>query len=181
MKALNKATRIIARIAEIAHIVGVCIMAVMLVCCFAAPETAKRMIAGDPGGEDVIYGFHFTITDATGAIDIASLAVLAVAGILLLGLMALVFRNVYRIVKASEGTTPFLPENVRLLRQIGFFAIAVPVVGVVMSVVARLVVGPEFAETSVDFGGIFMGLLVLWLTQAFTRGAALEQDAEGLI
>ena len=181
MKALSKATRIIARILEIGHIVGVCIMAVMLICCIFAPGAAEKMIAGDPGGEDAIYGFHFTLTSASGAVDRASMAVFAVAGIILLGLMALVFRNVYRIIKTSEGGTPFRPDVIRWLRQIGFFAIAVPVVGIIMSVVGRLVVGPDFAETSVDFGGVFMGLLVLWLTQAFTRGAELEQDAEGLI
>ena len=181
MKALNKVTRILARILEIAHIVGVCIFAVMLVCCIFAPNLAEKMIAGDPTGEDVVYGFHFTLTNASGAIDRASLTVFAVAGVILLGLMALVFRNVYRIIKTSEGGSPFRPDVIVMLRRIGYYAIAVPVVGLVMSIVGRLAVGPEFAETSVDFGGVFMGLLVLWLTQAFTHGAKLEQDSEGLI
>ena len=181
MNKLSKPTRILARILEIAHIVGACIMAVMLICCIFAPNAAEKMIVGDPGGEDAVYGFHFTLTNASGAVDRGSMTVFAIAGILLFGLMALVFRNVYRIIKTSENGSPFCPDVIRWLRQIGFFAIAVPVIGLVMSIVGRLVVGPEFAETSVDFGGILTGLLVLWLTQVFTRGAELEQDAEGLI
>ncbi len=188
MKALNKATRIIARILEIAHWAGACVMLVLLVLCIAAPSSAGSMIAGDPGGEDVLYGFHFTLTDAAGALSIPSLIVFAIAGIILMSLMAMVFRNVCLIIKTSEGgtwfskgATPFQPDVIRMLREIGIFTIAVPIVSLIMSIVARLVVGPDFAETSVDFSFFVVGLLVLWLTQVFTRGAELESDAEGLI
>lgn len=181
MKALNKVTRILARILEIAHIVGACIMAVMLVCCIFVPNMPEEMIAGNPSGENAIYGFHFTLTGVDGAVDRASMIVFAVTAVILFGMMALVFHSVYKIIRNSEGGTPFLPDNIRLLRRVGYLAIGVPVVGIVMSIVGRLIVGPEFAESSVDFGGVFMGLLVLWLTQAFTRGAELERDAEGLI
>lgn len=180
--------RILARILEICHWVGAGIMAVLFICCLFFKDLAAGMIAGDFTGEDVIYGFRFTLTNAAGELSVPALAVFAFAGILLFGLMAMVFRIVYLIVKTTEGETwfsagasPFQPDVIRMLREIGFFSIAVPVVGIVMSIVGRLVVGPEFAETSVDFGGIFMGLLVLWLTQAFTYGAELERDAEGLI
>lgn len=188
MKALNKATRILAKIFEIGHWVGAGIMLVLLIVCLAAPTQAGGMIAGDPGGEDVIYGFHFTLTDASGELSIPSVVVFAIAGCILMALMAMVFRNVYLIIRTSEGETRFSqgerffqPDITRMLRQIGYFTIAVPVVGLVMSVVARLVVGPDFAETSVDFHFLILGLLVLWLTQAFTRGEQLERDAEGLI
>ena len=68
-----------------------------------------------------------------------------------------------------------------MLKEIGVLSIAVPVVGCIMSVIGRLVVGPEFAETSVDLSGLVMGLVVLWLTQVFAYGAELESDSEGLI
>lgn len=188
MKGLSKATGIIARILEIGHWVGVGIMTVLLVCCLFFRGEAEKMIAGDPTGEEVIYGFHFSLTGMDGTISMGALTVFAVAGILLFALMAMVFRNVYLIIKTSEGktwfsqgATPFQPDVIRMLREIGIFSIAVPVVGLVMSIVGRLVVGPEFAETSVDLGGIVMGLLVLWLTQVFTYGAELENDSEGLI
>ena len=188
MKGLSKTAMIIARILEVCHWVGTGIMAVLLVCCAVSKDAAFKMIAGDPSGEDVIYGFRFSITNAAGEIDPASLTVFAVAGVILCALMAMVFRNIYLIIKTSRGetkfsrgATPFQPDNIRMLKEIGIFSIAVPVVGFVMSVVGRLVVGPEFAETNVDLSGLVMGLIVLWLTHVFAYGAELEGDAEGLI
>lgn len=188
MKGLSKAAMIVAKILEICHWVGTGIMAVMLICCAVAKNEAVKMIAGDPSGEDVIYGFHFSLTNAAGEINMASLTVFAIAGVLLFALMAMVFRNIYLIIKTSrgetkfsKGATPFQPDVIRMLREIGIFSIAVPVVGFIMSIVGRLVVGPEFAETSVDLSGFVMGLIVLWLTQVFAYGAKLESDADGLI
>ena len=50
-----------------------------------------------------------------------------------------------------------------------------------MSVIIRLVTGVETAELSVDTAGIFMGIIVLCLTQFFVHGAQLEKDVDGLI
>lgn len=50
-----------------------------------------------------------------------------------------------------------------------------------MSAVIRLVIGPEAAEISVSQSGIFMGIIVLCLTQYFIYGAALEKDVDGLL
>ena len=65
-----------------------------------------------------------------------------------------------------------------MLREIGIFCIVVPVIGLVMSAVSRLVLG---VETSVNLYGFSMGIIVLCLTQSFAHGAALEQDVEGLV
>lgn len=188
MKGFSKATMIIAKIAEVCHWVGAGVLSVLLVCCLFFKEQAPRMIAGDPRGEDAIYGFHFTLTAADGSLSLPALTVFAIAGILLFALMAMVFRNIYLIIKTSrgetsfsQGATPFQPDNVRMLKEIGIFAIAVPIVGLIMSVVGRLAVGPEFAETSVDLSWILVGLVILWLTQVFAYGAELQGDADGLI
>ncbi|MBO4831822.1 MAG: hypothetical protein J5569_05055 [Oscillospiraceae bacterium] len=188
MNTLNKVTRIIARIIEICHWAGACVMLVLLGCCVFSKSAAEKMIFGDFTGTDSIYGFSFKLTDAAGQLDIRALTVLAIAGVILFALVAMIFRNIYLVVKTSEGktkfskgATPFQPEIVRMLRKIGIYAIAVPVVGFIMSVVGHFVVGPEFSESSVDLTGIVFGLIVLWLTQVFTRGVELEQDADGLI
>ena len=89
--------------------------------------------------------------------------------------------NEEEIFKASEDDTPFRKENIRMLREIGYFSIAVPVVGLIMSIVVRLVIGAEAAEISVGQGGIFMGIIVLCLTQYFVYGAELEKDVDGLL
>lgn len=191
MNAISKATRIIAKILEVAHWVGVALMVVILgFCAFAPDKTASMFVGGIEGasGPDTMYGFSFELVDATGMLNIPAVIVFAIAGIILFTLMAMVFRNVYLIIKTSEGNTwfskgatPFQPEVTRMLREIGYFTIAVPMVGLIMSVIGTLVVGPEFAESSVDVSYVFFGLLVLWLTQVFTRGEELQEEAEGLI
>ena len=50
-----------------------------------------------------------------------------------------------------------------------------------MSIIVRLVTGVETAEISIDMGGIFMGIIVLCLTQYFVHGADLEKDVDGLL
>ena len=147
------------------------------------------MIAGDPTGEDVIYGFHFTLTAADGSLSLPALTAFAIAGIILMALMAMVFRNIYLIIKTSrgetsfsKGATPFQPDNVRMLREIGILAIAMPVVELIMSVIFGLVFGPELEGTfNVEMSGIVMGLVILWLTQVFAYGVELQSESDGLI
>ena len=50
-----------------------------------------------------------------------------------------------------------------------------------MSVIARLVMGSDVAEISIDMGGIFMGIVVLCFTQFFAHGVELENDIDGLL
>ena len=68
-----------------------------------------------------------------------------------------------------------------MMREIGLFSIAVPVIGLFMSFVFRLVTGVDAVENSMDMNGIFMGIVVLCLTQFFVHGAALETDVDGLL
>ncbi len=189
MKALSKATRILARIFEIGHWVAAGIMLVLLITAIAFPAQMNEMITGDITAEESMYGFHITLAGADGTLSRPSVIVFAAAGVLLSALMAMVFRNVYLIIRTSEGNTrfskgatPFQPDVTRMLREIGYFTIAVPIVCLVMSVIARLAIGSDYdVETSVDLSYIVIGLLVLWLTQVFTRGEQLEQESEGLI
>ena len=68
-----------------------------------------------------------------------------------------------------------------MMREIGIFSIAIPVIGFFMNLIIRLVTGVETAEISVDTAGIFMGIIVLCLTQFFVHGAELEKDVDGLL
>ena len=68
-----------------------------------------------------------------------------------------------------------------MMREIGIFTIAIPVIGFIMSVLARLVMGSDVAEISIDMGGIFMGIVVLCFTQFFAHGVELENDVDGLV
>lgn len=55
-----------------------------------------------------------------------------------------------------------------------------PVVAFVMRIIIRLIIG-DAAEITVGQDGIFMGIVVLCLTQYFAYGATLEEDVDGLV
>lgn len=92
----------------------------------------------------------------------------------------MIFRNVYLIVKNSVDT-PFKADNVRMIREIGIFSIAIPIIGLIISIITRIVLGHEMIEMSVDLDGFVMGILVLFLTQIFKRGIELQNDVDGLL
>ncbi len=177
---LSKAARGLAKLAEVAHWIGAVGMLVGLVLLLVMGRGAVIGDPGEPGTEAKVYGFELVVVDKAGEADLDAMAVLMVAGVLLMTLMALTFRNVYLILKNSEETTPFQPDNVRMVREIGWFLMALPVVGLIMSAVARLAVGVE-AEASVSMSSFLVGLVVLCLSQVFARGLALESDVDGLL
>ena len=107
---------------------------------------------------------------------------------LTLALMGMCARNVHLIFKTSEGLTsfsrgktPFQPDNIRMVREIGIFLIAIPVVQLIMSIVARIALGPDVVESSLNTVNLFTGLVVLALSQYFAYGMQLEQDVDGLV
>lgn len=50
-----------------------------------------------------------------------------------------------------------------------------------MSVIIRLVIGVDAVEININQSGLFMGIIVLCLTQYFIYGAELEKDVDGLL
>ena len=65
-----------------------------------------------------------------------------------------------------------------MLREIGIFSIAVPVVSLIMSIITRLESG---AEVSSSFEGLVLGVVVLCITQFFAHGVEIEKDIDGLV
>lgn len=185
MKGIGKAAEIITKILEVFHWVGTGLMAAATVCAAVAPQYIGYFVGFDAkeccGAELEVYGFEVHAAVTNGAVDMTTFLLFGIGATVIFALMAMVFRNLNLIFKASESTTPFRKENIRMLKEIGIFSIAVPVIGFVMSVIVRMVVGAETVELSVDMGGIFMGIIVLCLTQYFIHGAELENDVEGLL
>lgn len=211
MKTLNSVALVISKIFEIVCWVGVVALILGLVFCLAIPKNAvlgvADAIASDPElaaeidrelASDPDFAKLFSVE--FGIRSIAAMAeeylprlrtggsVGCLGGAILTALMAMIFRNVYLIVKTTkgetwfaQGSTPFQPNVIRMLREIGIFSIAVPVLNLILNIVLQAILGPEVIVIGVNLLGILLGLLVLWLTQAFTYGAQLEQDAEGLI
>lgn len=181
MKGLDKAAKILTKICEVAHWIGAVSMVVGLVLTIVMGEGA---IVGDPGAAGTTvssYGFELQVVSDAGVLNMGAVRVFLVGGAIIMALMAMVFRNVYLILKNSENTTPFQPDNVRMVREIGIFLIAVPVVGLIMSVAARLILGVDAVESGVNMGSVAVGLVVLVLSRVFARGMELEADVDGLV
>ncbi len=178
---LGKVTKVLAWIAEIAHWIGAVGMLAGLVLTLTLGQRAVSVAPGGTKAEEAaVYGFELTLVDEAGTPNLAALRLFLLAGAVLMVLMAMVFRNVRLILKHVETASPFQPDNVRMVREIGWFLMAVPVMGLAMSVAARLVLGAQI-ETSVRLDSLLVGLVVLCLSQVFARGMALESDVDGLL
>ena len=185
MKGLNKIGKVITKILEVFHWVGAALMLAATVCSVTTPDWVKHFVGFDAkdccGANLEVYGFEVNAPVVDGNVDMTSFLIFGIGAIIILAVMAMVFRNLHLIFKKSENATPFQKNNIRMMREIGIFSIAIPVIGSIMSVIVRLVTGVETAEISIDMGGIFMGIIVLCLTQFFSHGANLEKDVDGLL
>lgn len=180
---INRITAVVSKIMEVIHWIGVVCLAAVICCSIFVKDFLSRFyLSGnltiDPVAE--IGGFELLLIDPDGVLNPTAIILLCITGIIILTLNALMFRNVYRIVRNSADT-PFNKDNTRMLREIGLFSIAVPIAGFLMSIVSRLILRAEFIEISVDLTGIVMGILVLFLTQIFAHGEELEKDVDGLL
>ena len=154
---LNKVVTIIAKIAEVFMWVGAALSLVITI-----------VVA--VGHQDLMWLF----TDA------AEQSVLATGGfsIVTAGLTSGQLTAAFIIFFV---TTPFQPAIIRMVREIGIFCIAIPIVELIMSIIGTAIIGSEVAEISVTFGSIFVGLVVLCLSQFFAYGAQLQRDTDGLV
>ena len=185
MKGLNKVGKVITKIIEVFHwiaAVGMVIAAIGIGIASNCVKNFESLVAENFVGEDfAAYGFEINAPVLNGKLNGAAFIVFCIGAAILLALMAMIFRNLHLIFKKSENSTPFQKDNVRMMREIGIFSIAIPVIGFIMSVIARLVSGVDFAEISIDLGGVFMGIVVLCFSQFFAHGVELEKDVDGLL
>ena len=185
MKSLNTLGKVLAKILEVFHWVGVALMIAATICSIAAPDLVKYFVGFDAkeccGANLTVYGFENNAPVVNGVVDLSSFITFGIGAVIILAVMAMIFRNLNLIFKKSENETPFHKDNVRLVREIGIFTIAIPIIGFIVSIIARLVTGSEAAEISIDMSGILMGSIVLCLTQFFAHGVELENDVDGLL
>ena len=184
MKNLNKVVKIVAKVFEVLHWAGAGIMIIMAICSGQVAERLSsffNMSGMEHGGEASVYGFEVGLINSSGAVNAKTFMLFAIGAVIIYALVAMIFRNIYLIIKRSESETPFNKDNIRMLKEIGIFSIAVPVIGLIMSTIIRLVAGVDAIEASVNLSGFVMGIIVLCLTQFFAYGAELEKDVDGLL
>ncbi len=182
MKKMSRVAFWVSRIAEIVHWIGTAFAAGLLICSLTARGWLialyeKGILTID--GSASSYGLDFELLDTAGKMNVTAITMFAIGAVLILPLYAMIFRSVSRI--AQTSSVPFNTDNIRRIRRIGIFSILVPVVGLLISIVARIVIGNDLTEISVRMDGVIMGILVLFLTQIFTHGARLEEDVDGLL
>lgn len=188
MKRINGVLTVFAKIGEVIHWVGSIVMLILGVIIIANDSFAKLIIESLKESDDLqVYSFsaNFTTCESIQA-TAGILALTLITGAIIFSLMAMIFRNVYLSLKTAEGKTkfsqgctPFQPDVVRMIREIGIFSILIPAVSLVSSVISTLL--GSGAEISVQLGGVFWGLVVLSLSQIFAHATELQKDTEGLV
>lgn len=189
---LNQAAAVVAKVAEMLYwACGFVVFAFLLGYVFHAKAVLELLVKAESGG---VYFFTMLtnwdkVPEAFGPEHYLCFAVFLVMGVASCVLGAKVFRNVYLLFRTtagktsfSLGPTPFQPANVKLLREMGLLAFAVPVIEGLGYVVMACMVGPGvFAEAAFSVEFLVLGIVVLCLTQFFAYGVELQTDVEGLL
>ena len=186
---LPRLTLILAKIAEVLHW---CFAGAMLIGAFVAiirpipvTEWVRYTVLH---GETTLssYGFGVSIVNADGTPQPTMIVCFAIGSAITLGLMAMIFRNVYLILKTAKGKTwfangdtPFQQNIVRMFREIGIFFIAVSVMSIISEIIVNLV-GGELTD-GFNYLSCFIGLVFLCISQFFNYGTRLEKDLDGLV
>ena len=179
---LRNVTAVLAKILEVAAFFGIAICVILMIGTLTYGDTVSESIKkGHLNTDTVVNGYSVQIIDEAGNILVGPSVTALIAAAIGCLLMGLIFRNIYLIFKKSNTDSPFSKDNVRLIREIGIFAIAVPIVNVILTIVGRLIMGANSFQASVGLADITYGLVVLCLSQYFTYGAKLEKDVEGLL
>lgn len=183
----NRAAIIAAKIMEIFHWVAVGLMIAGLIAYFV-DKSLLHYLLNIGNGEFAVAGYNINVLDAHGVLQGSLFVSALITGVIVCGLMAMVFRNIYLIFKTtagqtkfSKGPTPFQPANVRMLREIGIFVLSIPVIEFALDNIAKLAAGVDAVESSVSISGLVFGIALLCLSQFFAYGTQLQSDADGLL
>ena len=192
MNGLTKFVTVLAKILEVCAWVGSALVAISLALIATGKLDLLKYLSDVQKAEELtVAGLNIDMATVAPESVTRAFVVFFITTLIVFILGALVFRNIYLIFKTAEGktkfskgNTPFQPDIIRMIREIGYFSLAIPVVQVIMGIIARLVLvtsqEPEIA-VSLDLTSIFFGLVVLCLSQFFAYGAKLQEETEGLV
>ncbi len=175
------ATRVVSKILEVCFTIGAVGMVILgIMSFFAKPEDIidDRLIQF---GSVAISTYECNLEDA-----VRVQGVTYILSVGFFGLMAMIFRNIYLIVKTAEGetwfstgATPFQPDNVRMVREIGIFLILIYVVGLIIE--AGAYIACQDIEGSTTMMPLVFGIIVICLSKMFEYGQKLQETEDGLI
>ena len=181
MASIEKVTMVISKIIQICCGIGAVGMVILGIFSFVMkPEDVidDRLIQF---GSVAITTYNCTLEDA-----VRVQGVTYILSFFFFALMGMIFRNVYLIVKTAEGdtwfskgNTPFQPDNVRMVREIGIFLIMIYVVGLVINAAAYITC--QDIEGSTTMMPLVFGIIVICLSKMFEYGQKLQEEEDGLI
>ena len=190
MKKLNRAVIIISKIVEVFMWVGAGLSLIITLLSAAGKLNLIRFFTDATPGTELLNSGDFTLRalNAEGQPVAAAFVLFFLTLVFTLALMAMIARNVHLIFKTAEGRTrfskgetPFQPDIIRMVREIGIFTIAMPVVQFIMFIISRIALGPDMVESGLGMEKIFIGLVVLALSQYFAYGMQLQNEVDGLV
>ncbi len=188
---LWKFTELFSKIGEIFCWIGDAVMAVLLIVSLTNAQTISAFALNlvEPGITPSLNVLGCTIGTSSSdpAAGLMVVRFWTIAGVLGFGFFAMMFRNANLILrtiqgktKFAAGATPFQKPVVRMIREIGIFMIALPVSQIILQVIAFLMI-PDCNVSVTFLIYVFLGFLMICLSQCFEKGIQLEEETEGLI
>ena len=169
MSTLNKVTKTIAKILEVLCFIGAGIALICTIACVAFNGQIASLIASN---FDTITVGGLSAADAGVTPDSLAHSIIAIfiGGIITSSLVAMIFRNIHLIFQTTEGKTwfskgetPFQADNVRMVREIGIFAIAIPFVELISGFAYAALAQSTF-HGSLNLTSLIFGLVILCLS-----------------
>lgn len=187
MNRFVKCMSALSKIIEILHFIGVFVLGIALLSCFVNYAAFGLPL------EKYILQFHESMNVYGFAIENIQpenfktvLQLFCTAGMILLFLMGMMYRNMDLILKKlhysadfSQTNSPFQLDIIRMIKEIGIFAVSVPAVSFVFSFIGKLI-DPSL-ETSVNLTGVFFGLAILFLSKIFSYGYDMQKEMENIV
>ena len=151
------------------------------------PDSPKELFGHEITDDDLKLiedAFNTGVLEGTdesiGALRLASIVPAMIVAAISCAAFAMIFRNIYLILKTakgktsfSKGETPFQNDVTRMVREIGIFLIGLFAVQFIASFWTSFV--------SARLAYLMIGILMLCLSSIFSYGEQLENDNEGLI
>lgn len=186
---LPRLTLAIARLAEVVHWgLAAAMLVGTLVTVFWPTQIAEWVKTSILNGGTNLscYGYEVVVASTEGTLNPGMVLCFTIGSAVVLALMAMIFRNVYLILKTAKGKTwfakgdtPFQKDIVRMFREIGIFFIAISIMSLISEVIVNIV-GGELAA-GFNYMSCFIGLVFLCISQFFNYGTRLEKDLDGLV
>lgn len=187
METLNKIAMVTAKIIEVIHWIGAILAILGLLIFSINPGWVIEFFINNNILELTANSFSIAVFN-NGEINLMAVKVFCVTAVILYTLMAMIARNIYLTLRTAanktwfaKGKTPFQNDIVRMIREIGIFYIMMTLVGLIASIIGRMLIGYDAAEISVGVGNAITGVIILCLSQIFVQGVALQEEVDGMI